>query len=79
VILQRGADYQVERRPGGVEELVAGAAEQTPIYDRRLDQVVEFGGGVNLAPPEAAAKRIEILRVFADQERFRLAVTALLS
>ena len=78
VIFERGADHQVERRLGGVEELEAGAAEQAAINDRRPQQVAELGGGVNAAAPDAAAEGIEAFRVLAHQQGLRLAVAALL-
>ena len=78
MILKRGADHQIKPRRGGVEELEARAAEQAPIDDRRPNQVVKPGGGVNSSAPEAAAKRIEAFRVLAHEQGFGIAVTALL-
>src|SRR6266446_5228988 len=78
MIFERGAEHQQERRLGSVKHLKKTAAEQPVINDRPLQNEAKLRRGVNAAAPDAAAEKVEILGMFAHQQRLGFPVSGLL-
>src|SRR5580704_8371858 len=76
--LQARQDRQESAGLGCVQRLKKGAAERAVIDHEFAEKPGDFRRAVNSPSPAHPAEAVEILRVFATQQRFRDTVPALL-
>ena len=75
--MHRRAEHHREIRFARVKLLEEAASEHAMVDHGALQKEARQPGGIDVSVPDAVAKRVEIFRMFSDQDCFRFAIARL--